>query len=151
MLKRAILRAITSHLMRAVLLAAVCAGIGSSRAQSPVAGQAVNRAELLRTEPALREPNQGTPTSDGNYVPESPNDPDLGEQAILKRQDSYKAFTFASGIPIFYTSNVALSNSNEQDDVVFAPAIGFSYNPRIKPTLFLNFSVGLQEFYYHEF
>jgi hypothetical protein len=151
MLSSAIPETIPSHLIRAVLLMAVCAAIVPSHAQSPAVGQAVNRADLLRTEPALREPYQGAPAPDGSYAPESPNDPDLGEQAILKRQDSYKAFTFASGIPVFYTSNVALSNTNEQGDVIFAPAVGFSYTPRIKPTLYANFSVGLQEFYYNDF
>ena len=152
MLKAAIPGTIPSHLMRAVLLSAVCAAIASVHAQSPVAGQAVNRAELMRHDAALGQgPSQGTTGADGNYAPESPNDPDLGEQAILKRQDTYQAFTFSAGIPIFYTSNVALSNTNEQGDAVFAPAVGFAYTPRIKPTLFLNFSVGLQEFYYNEF
>ena len=54
-------------------------------------------------------------------------------------------------MPLFYTSNVALSSTNEQGDVIFAPAVGLSYAPRITPTLFLNFGVGFQEFYYDKF
>jgi hypothetical protein len=151
MLKSAIPGAVLARFMRAVLLASVCAAIAPSHAQSPT-GQAVNRADLLRTEPAVRDnPYQTATTSDENYVPVSPNDPDLGEQAILKRQDSYKAFNVGAGAPIFYTSNAALSSTNEQGDVIFSPAVGFSYAPRINPALFANFSVGFQEFYYDRF
>ena len=140
-----------AHLLRAVLLATVCATIAPSHAQAPP-NQAVNRADLLRYNPGLSgDSSQAPTTGDSNYAPESPNDPDLGEQAILKRQDRYQAFTVAVGIPLFYTSNVALSSTNEQGDVILAPAVGLSYAPRITPALFANLAVGLQEFRYDEF
>jgi len=141
---------IPARVVRAILFVAAWSAVVSAYGQRPV-GQAVDRAQLLRTEPALREDPYQTNATGETYAAESPNDPDLREQAILKRQDSYKAFTFAAGIPIFYTSNVALTNTNEQGDVIFSPAVGFSYTPRINPTLFLNFSAGIQEFYYDEF
>src|SRR6188768_857311 len=114
--------AIAARVVRAILFIAAWSAVISAQAQRP-AGQAVERAQLLRNEPALREdPYQTTPNGE-TYAAESPNDPDLGEQAILKRQDSYKAFTFAAGVPIFYTSNVALTSRNEQSDVIISPAV----------------------------
>ena len=139
------------HMLRAVFFATICATIAPRLAQSQT-GQAVNRADLLKYNPGLSgEPSPTPSPGDGNYAPESPNDPDLGEQAILKRQDRYQPFTAAVGIPLFYTSNVALSSTNAQSDVILAPAVGLSYAPRITPVFFLNFAVGLQEFYYDKF
>lgn len=116
------------------------------------ADQAVERAQLLRNEPGLREdPYQAVTGSDDSHAESSPNDPDLGEQAILRRQEAYRPFTVSAGLPIFYTSNVALSRSNEQGDAVFSPAVGFTYSPRLTSTLYANISVGQQEFYYSEF
>ncbi len=112
----------------------------------------MDRADLLRSDPGLRDdPYQTENGSNESHADTSPNDPDLGEQAILKRQDSYQAFTISAGLPFFYTSNVALSRNNEQGDAVFAPAVGFTWAPRITPTLYANFSVGQQEFYYSDF
>ena len=45
---------------------------------------------------------------DQDYAAASPNDTDLGEQAILKRVEKYEPFTLETGVPIYYTSNVAL-------------------------------------------
>jgi predicted porin len=84
-------------------------------------------------------------------VESSPNDKDLGEQEILKRQESYQPFTVSASVPLFYTSNVALTPRNVQDDVIFAPSVGFSYVPRISSTLYATFFVGQQQFYYGDF
>lgn len=115
-------------------------------------GQVVERAQLLRTQTTLRE----EPSIDGNGVDEghavaSPNDPDLGEQAILKRAEHYRPFTFYTSAPISYTSNVALTSVGEQGDALFTPSIGISYVPHLTGTLYGNFSVGHQFFYYNEF
>jgi Putative beta-barrel porin 2 len=151
MFASAIPGAIGSKLIRGVLLAVVGAAISSASAQNQTS-QAVDRAQLLRTQAGVPdEPSVTASGADEVYASSSPNDPDLGEQAILKRQDSYQPFTMAASMPSFYTSNVALSSANEHGDAVFAPAIGFSYVPRIKPNLYASFSVGQQEFFYNEF
>src|SRR5437868_14549699 len=54
-----------------------------------------------------------TGTDDQGHVVTSPNDPDLGEQQILKRTESYQAFSASIGAPFYWTSNVALTNSGE--------------------------------------
>src|SRR4051794_18395416 len=51
-----------------------------------------------------------------DHAPPSPNDEDLGEQAILTRSESYQPFQASFGLPAYYTSNVALSRSHEQND-----------------------------------
>lgn len=84
---------------------------------------------------------------DGHAV-ESPNDPDLGQQEILKRVTQYNPWVFAIATPVFYTSNVALTPSGELSDVVFAPAAAFFYEPQLGRTLYGHFGARQQVFYY---
>ena len=71
---------------------------------------------------------------DQNYAVVSPNDTDLGEQAILKRVEKYDPFTFEASVPIYYTSNVALVDRNRMSDVIIAPVVGITYAPRFQNT-----------------
>jgi hypothetical protein len=111
-----------------------------------------DRAELLR-KPVV---SQTDPYSEENGVDngravESPNDPDLGEQEILKRIERYQPFSASVATPFYYTSNVALSRNGEQGDLLFAPAAGVTYAPRFTRTLFGSISISKQEFYYNKF
>ena len=115
-------------------------------------GQVLDRADLLRTQPTLRQdPYEPVTGPDSTHAVASPNDPDLGEQAILKRQEHYRAFTVSVAAPIFYTSNVALVRTGEEHDVIFAPEFGITYAPKITRTLYASFSLGQQQFYYDRF
>ena len=107
----------------------------------------------MRTSAGLRnEPTEDDATgSDSQHAVASPNDPDLGEQAILKRSDRYQPFSFFVSAPVSYTSNVALSRRDEQSDVLFTPAFGFAYTPQITKTLFASVGVAQQFFYYDDF
>ncbi len=78
----------------------------------------------------------------------SPNDPDLGVQEILKRQDEYQPFTISVGIPFYYTTNVALTRSGEVGDLIVAPTVGGFYDPRITKTFYGHLGVREQLFYY---
>ena len=110
----------------------------------------VDRAQLLRNQPpALRDQAPGT--SEEGVAPASPNDPDLGEQAILKRADQYQPFTVVVSAPITYTSNVALVRTGEKSDTLWSPSVLFGYTPRITRTLYGNVSVAQQMFYYNRF
>ncbi|HEX8490570.1 MAG TPA: hypothetical protein VF626_06100, partial [Chthoniobacterales bacterium] len=111
-----------------------------------------DRAQLLRS-PTV---SQTDPYSEENGVDngqavESPNDPDIGEQEILKRIERYEPFTVSVATPFYYTSNVALTRMGERGDVVFAPAAGITYSPRFTRTLFGSFTLQRQEFYYDKF
>jgi hypothetical protein len=120
-------------------------------AQTP-GGQVLDRADLLRTQPTLRQdPYEPITGTDGTHADASPNDPDVGEQAILKRQEHYRAFTVSLATPVFYTSNVALVRSGEEHDMIFAPEFGITYAPRIARTLYASFSLEQQQFYYDRF
>ena len=115
-------------------------------------GQVLDRADLLRSQPTLRQdPYEPITGTDAAHADASPNDPDLGEQLILKRQEHYRAFTVSLTAPIFYTSNVALVRSGEEHDVIFAPAFGITYAPKISRTLFASFSLEQQQFFYNRF
>ena len=114
--------------------------------------QSVDRAELLRTQTGSPfGPTVTTSGVDDGHAVASPNDPDLGEQAILKRVEEYQPFTIAVGSPFYWTSNVALANEGEQDDFLVAPSVMASYRPRITRTLYADFTVSEQLFYYDRF
>ncbi|CAA9247102.1 MAG: hypothetical protein AVDCRST_MAG42-2033 [uncultured Chthoniobacterales bacterium] len=135
----------------ALLLLGVASASSSAYAQAP-GGQVVDRAQLLRSQPTLRhDPYEAVTGTDANHAEASPNDPDLGEQAILKRQEHYRAFTVSVASPIFYTSNVALVRTGEEDDVIFAPEIGITYAPRLTRTLYATVALEQQQFYYSRF
>jgi hypothetical protein len=136
-------------LLAAVLAVATFAG--AAIAQEPT-GQNVDRARLLRDQTRM----QGDPYSEENGVDdgravESPNDPDLGEQEILKRVDRYEPFTVSLSAPFYYTSNVALVRNGEESDVIFAPGAGITYAPRFTRTLYGSFTLQQSFFYYDRF
>jgi hypothetical protein len=138
-----------SRLAAGLSVAVLAAAMHSVKAQD-VSVQ--DRAQLLRN-PAL---SQNDPYSEENGVVNgqavaTPNDPDIGEQEILKRIERYEPFTVSVSTPFYYTSNVALTRTGEQGDVLFAPAVGINYSPRFTSTLFGSFTLQRQEFYYNKF
>ncbi len=136
---------------RALAAAALFSGLlATAGAQTPIS-QNVDRAQLLRTQPpTLRD--QGTGTAGGESVaPASPNDPDLGEQAILKRTDDYQAWSIIVSAPITHTTNVALSSMAEKSDEIFTPSFAATFAPRLTGTLYGNFAIAQQMFYYRRF
>ncbi len=91
---------------RIVFSFALIAAISSAAAQSP--SQSLDRAELLQNVPPISDdPYDPITGTDSSHAAASPNDPDLGEQVILKRQERYRPFTVSVAAPFFYTSNVA--------------------------------------------
>ncbi len=135
---------------RILLCLAVCAAVSSARAQST--SQSIDQAALLRTPPTFSaDPYDAVTGTDSGHADASPNDADLGEQAILKRQERYRAFTVSLSAPFFYTSNVALTRTGEVSDFVFAPAAAVTYAPHLTKTLYGTFSLGQQEFYYDRY
>jgi hypothetical protein len=135
--------------------ALVCATIAVAMASEafaqiairPTATSSQNRADILRNQATPF--GTPTPTSEENgYAAASPNDKDLGEQQILQRQEEYLPFTFSASMPIYWTSNAALVNEGEEDDVLFAPGVVLTYQPRITGTLFAEVGVAQQWFIY---
>lgn len=111
--------------------------------------QAGARADLARSQTDTAPGLSGT--GDLSHAPSSPNDADLGEQAILKRSEGYKPFSVSAIVPCYWTSNVALTRSHEEDDFLVAPAVALSYQPRFSQTLYGLVSVREQLFYYNDF
>ena len=111
----------------------------------------LDRSQILRIEPGAQI---GAPTATNEalgYAAPSENDAELGVQAILKRQERYRPFTFTLSTPFFYTTNVALTRNGEVGDGVFAPALTLAYQPRIAKTLYGEVIVVQQLFYYDRF
>jgi hypothetical protein len=102
-------------------------------------GSAADRARLQQTQGIFRTPSSASAEGvDQGYAAASPNDTDLGEQAILKRVEKYEPFTLETGTPIYYTSNVA-------------PVVALTYAPKFQRTLYGEFTVRQQFFYYQDF
>ena len=120
----------------------------TSFAQGPTS-QDVDRASLLQGQ---TQPSFGTsPTPEGfedGHAAATPNDADIGQQEILKRETQYQPFTVSLASPIFYTSNVALTRRGEISDIVIAPTAAAYYQPRITKTLYANVDAREQVFYY---
>jgi hypothetical protein len=114
----------------------------------------VDRAELLRSQLQPQPPFVPTTSPDGiddGRAAASPNDADLGEQAILQRAEEYKPFTVAISAPFYYTSNVGLTRTDEHGDFLVAPAAALFYQPRLTRTLYALLDVRQQFFYYNRF
>jgi hypothetical protein len=122
---------------------------GSLQAQNP--GQSQDRAQLLRSQARPSYDPDARSGEDQGYAVASPNDKDLGQQQILKRAAEYNPFTLSFASAFYYTSNVALTSSGEEEDVLFAPGFAFTYQPRFTQTLYGEFSLVQQFFYYDEF
>jgi hypothetical protein len=138
------------RLAAGLLAAMVLLASGTSLRAQQVSVQ--DRAQLLRnpsTSPS--DPYSEENGVDNGRAAESENDADVGEQEILKRIERYEPFTATISTPFYYTSNVALVRSGEQSDVLFAPAAGVTYAPRLTRTLYGSLSVQQQEFYYDKF
>lgn len=118
---------------------------------SPALAQTVttsaDRADLLQQQ---TQPLYGQGFVDGHAI-ETPNDPDIGQQEILRPETQYQPFSFTIATPVFYTSNVALTPHNEQSDVVFAPIVGFFYDPQLAGTLYAHLGARQQVFYYGKY
>ena len=112
----------------------------------------VDRADLVRNQPGL--PTGQYPSESGvtnGQIVSSPNDPDLGEQQILKKSDEYQPFTASASVPFYYTTNAALASTDEEDDLLVAPVVAISYDPRIGKSFFGHFAVRQQFFFYDRF
>jgi hypothetical protein len=137
-----------SRLTVGIVLAAL-AGAGNLAIGQDVSVQ--DRAQLLRPPVSQTDPYSEENGVENGRAVESPNDPDIGEQEILKRIERYQPFSVSISAPFYYTSNVALARNAEMSDIVFAPAAGITYAPRFTRTLFGTFTLQRQEFYYDKF
>jgi hypothetical protein len=137
-------------LVRALLALFAFAGISTARAQNN-ASSAQDRAELSRAQSGIVPGGVEVTGSDDTRAVATPNDPDLGEQEILKRSENYQPWTVVVSAPISYTSNVALARTDEHSDTLFTPNVAVVYVPKIAGTLYATFSVAKEYFFYDRF
>jgi hypothetical protein len=113
----------------------------------PAQSVQVDRAQMARDQ-TIAAPPTVTNANGEQTVVASPNDPDLGEQQILRRTETYQPFVVSVSVPIYWTSNVALTNSGEQSDVIISPVAAVAYQPRIAKDVTAYIGVRDQQFYY---
>jgi len=112
----------------------------------------LNIAQMSRNQVATTAPEPlSTTGTQNNEIVASPNDADLGEQQILRRTETYQPFVVSVAVPFYWTSNVALTNSGEQDDFLVSPVAAIAYQPRLTQNLFAYVSLREQLFYYNRF
>lgn len=85
------------------------------------------------------------------FAPESPGDEDLGQQIILKTKNVYQPLTVFLGTDLSYTSNVGLSEGNEQEDWISRTTLSAIYAPRFGNYLQGNISISQDVFRYDKF
>ncbi|MFL6513619.1 MAG: hypothetical protein ACJ8M1_01195 [Chthoniobacterales bacterium] len=133
-------------------LLTVLAFVGAAAGQTT---QSIDRAQITRDQNLGLPGPSPTPSGTGELeMVTSPNDSDIGEQQLLRRTEGYQPFTASVAIPIYWTSNVALTNSGEQGDLLTSPVAAVGYQPRITSNLSGYVGVREQQFYYkrlHDF
>lgn len=121
-------------------------------AQTDTTAFRAEQARQFRKTPGLRE---DTASQVENIVtseaPASPGDPDLGEQVILKKQEKPQPFSLFGTLSGFYTSNAALTNRNEADDLFAVAEIGVGYQQRLTSDFVAEINVRQAMFRYDEF
>jgi hypothetical protein len=132
----------------------VCQLIGCVINAAGQTSQSIDRAQLARDQALTASGAAPAPGTGELVTVTSPNDEDIGEQQLLRRTETYQPFTASVSIPIYWTSNVALTNSGEQGDLLTSPVAAVGYQPRITPNLSAYVGVRQQQFYYkrlHDF
>ncbi len=89
--------------------------------------------------------------ADRTMAPPSAGDDAMGQQIILKRKAEYQPFTAFGNLGWNWTSNVALTKNNPQDDNYFLTTTGVSYQPIILPNLLGEVTAMYQWFRYDRF
>lgn len=123
-------------------------------AQAAAASGRVETAQRFRAAVTMRDEARESMSREaetGDEAPPSPGDPDLGEQAILKRRERLRPFTLSADVSGFYTSNAALSDTNTVDDFFLAAQAAVSYQRPITSSLFGEMTVRQALFRYAEF
>jgi hypothetical protein len=107
-----------------------------------------NRASTLSTLFGKVDP-WNDPTS-GAFAPKTAGDSDLGDQVILMPQGAYKPFSFRLTELANWTSNAALSDTNELEDFYSHTEASLQFVPQITGSTFADFSASYGIFRYSD-
>lgn len=144
------------------LLSLVCLAISSSpvlaQSQVPAFDPSRAAANALRGDasalPALRDQQtrmRNVITDENIFAPETPGDPDIGQQLILKRNEKTEAFAVMLDSGYFFTDNVAQIPRGARDDFFYVGGGGVSWQPRITRRIYGNFSVAQHWYEYDQY
>lgn len=133
-----------------LLLLAVFASVGPAAAQVPAnaareAGTAADIGRRLRV-----DPNAADATGASEFAPKLDGDEEYGVQRILYKRSNWEPWSYRSDMGGGYTSNVALTPRNTEDDFFFQNSHMLGYTPQLGGGWFLRTAVGLQSFRYDQ-
>ena len=101
--------------------------------------------------PALGEPPESTGSTAEPRAPLAPGDSDLGVQSLLRAYERPKSWSLFADGGFIYTTNVALTRHNTQDDFLYIGEGGMSYERALSPALSLSAVAREQYFAYDRF
>ena len=144
-------------LLPSVLLS-LAAGPLSAQSQTPRFDPSRAAANALRGDaaalPALRDQQArmlNVLTDENSFAPQSPGDPDIGQQLILKRNEKTEAFALLLDSGYFFTDNAAQVHRDAKQDWFYVGGGAFSWQPRITRRFYGNLSVAQHWYRYDEF
>jgi len=103
---------------------------------------ALTRAQAEATAAGLEEENA--------FAPETPGDPDLGQQLILKRNEKARPFSIWADSAGFWTDNAANVNSGELDDYFYVGGLNAAWQQRIKGRFYADAYAGQHWYRYDD-
>jgi hypothetical protein len=106
----------------------------------------------LSSDAMLRDQEAATSAGleqENSFAPETPGDPDIGQQLILKRQEKKKAFSVWADSSGFWTDNAANVSAGETDDYFYVGGINLAWQQRIHGRFYGDVYAG-QHFYRYD-
>lgn len=100
---------------------------------------------------SIGEPPEATDSRDEPRAADAPGDSDLGVQSLLRAHDRPRPWSLFADGGFVYTTNVALTRRNTQDDFFFIGEGGVSYERTLSPELSLSAAAREQYFAYDRF
>ena len=100
---------------------------------------------------SLGEPPEASDSTAEPRAPVAPGDSDLGVQSLLRAYERPKPWSLFADGGFVYTTNVALTRRNTQDDFFFVGEGGASYEWTLSPALSISAAAREQYFAYDRF
>ncbi len=100
---------------------------------------------------SLGEPPEASNSTEQPLAPATAGDSDLGVQSLLRAHEQPRPWSIFADGGFVYTTNVALTKRNTEDDIFAVSEVGVGYERQLHDNLTLSASVREQYFAYNRF